>query len=71
MSKLIRKLANEARIEVGQRIGYNDRDREEAFEVEFAKLIVRECAGICFSNWRDNGDSYGLLIKEHFGISDE
>ena len=46
MNKRIRELANEARIEVGQRIGYNDRDRDNEFEELFAELIVRECAGI-------------------------
>jgi hypothetical protein len=43
MNKRLHQLANEARIEVGQRIGYNDRAREDAFEEVFAELIVREC----------------------------
>jgi len=43
-------------------------DTQEQFIERFAELIVNECANICFTKWRDNGDSYGILIKDHFGV---
>jgi hypothetical protein len=43
----------------------------EAFII-FAELIVRECAGICFSEAEGHnmafGEHCGIVIKEHFGI---
>ena len=43
---------------------------QQEFTKKFAELIVKECADICFTKWRDNGDSYGILIKEHFGVDE-
>lgn len=43
-------------------------------QAKFAELIVRECAGICFSEARGHnmafGEHCGIIIKEHFGILD-
>jgi len=39
---------------------------------KFAQLIVRECAGICFSEAAGHGMAFGehcgIIIKEHFGV---
>ena len=39
---------------------------------KFAELIIRECAGICFSEAAGHGMAFGehcgIIIKEHFGI---
>ena len=79
MNKRIRELANEARIEVGQRIGYNDRDRDNAFEEVFAELIVKECAKVCddldIDDWGDKSFDDGTYycsraIKKHFGVEE-
>ena len=43
MNKRLHQIANEVRVEVSQRIGYNDRDRDIAFVQEFGKAIVRAC----------------------------
>ena len=73
MNKRIKQLANEARIEVNQRIGYNDRDRDNAFEEVFAELIVKECAkaadeGLAQVTMKVEWPSYH--IKKHFGVEE-
>lgn len=70
MNKRIRELANEARIEVGQRIGYNDRDRDNAFEEVFAELIVKECCEVAHCNFHVDGLTLGGILKEHFGVEE-
>ncbi len=39
---------------------------------EFAELIVRKCAGICFSEAEGHDMAFGqhcsVVIKEHFGV---
>ena len=71
MNKRIRELANEARIEVGQRIGYNDRDRDNAFEEVFAELIVKECF-VKLTPYLDDQfiDDIESELKEHFGVEE-
>jgi len=67
MNERYHKLANEAWCSVNQRIGFNDAQRRELFEREFAELIVKECAKIA-----DDPDvdmlRVGKAIKEHFGV---
>ena len=47
----------------------------EVFDKEkFAELIVKECAGICFSEAEGHnmafGEHCGIIIKEHFGVDE-
>ena len=39
---------------------------------KFAKLIIKECANICFSEAQGHnmafGEHCGVVIKEHFGV---
>ena len=41
---------------------------------EFAELIVKECANICFSEADGHriafGEHCGIVIKEHFGVEE-
>jgi hypothetical protein len=43
-------------------------------DFKFAELIVRECAGICFSEAKGHnmafGEHCGIIIKEHFGVDE-
>jgi hypothetical protein len=47
-------------------------DTQEEFIERFARLIVGECAGICFSEAKGHnmafGEHCGIIIKEHFGV---
>jgi hypothetical protein len=78
INERIRELANAARTEVNQRLGYNDQDRANAFEEKFTELLVLECVDTIKSNqWaKDNqafskGMNYSAeLVKEHFGVED-
>lgn len=70
MNERYHKLANEAWCSVNQRIGFNDAQRRELFEREFAELLVKECAII--ANRADNTETeircmYDV-ITEHFGV---
>ena len=72
MNERYHKLANEAWCTVNQRIGFNDAQRRELFEREFAELIVKECAII--ANRADNTETeircmYDV-ITEHFGVEE-
>jgi hypothetical protein len=75
MNERYYKLANEAWCSVNQRIGFNDAQRRELFEREFAELIVRECASLTldpmqideaqyYHGWLDYRD----VILKHFGV---
>jgi hypothetical protein len=37
---------------------------------EFAELIVRECADICYNREYANGSAYGEQIEKHFGVEE-
>jgi hypothetical protein len=49
-----------------------DKFYDVRWEEKFAKLIVRECANICFSEAEGHsmafGEHCGVVIKEHFGV---
>jgi hypothetical protein len=70
MNERIRELAEQA----GFENGHQDRcGNSLSQELEkFAKLIVRECAQICFSESKGHdmafGEHCGIVIKEHFGV---
>jgi len=72
MNERIKQLA----VQAGVSILLGDLTDEDTGKVErsrleiFAEMIVKECADICFTEWRNNGDSYGILIKEHFGVEE-
>lgn len=42
----------------------------ESFE-KFAELIVKECAKLADEPTSHPFQSYGVMIKEHFGVEDE
>lgn len=48
--------------------------RRSDYDKEFAELIIRECAGICFSEAKGHnmafGEHCGIIIKEHFGVDE-
>lgn len=72
MNKRIRELANEARIEVGQRIGYNDRDRDNAFEEVFAELLIKETTNVIIKGHKGHMNpalAYDS-VKQHFGVEE-
>ena len=81
MNERYHKLANEAWCSVNQRIGFNDAQRRELFEREYAELILAECVGICLDRhhtwrWDNEPDSSSgprdcaQSIKEHFGVEE-
>ena len=72
MNERIKQLADEARIKpMGSSWAYRLSDE---FEEEFARLIVKECAGIADTERSNSvGCGYitktnGMRIKEHFGV---
>jgi len=72
MNERIKQLADEARIKpMGSSWAYRLADE---FEEEFARLIVKECAGIADTERSNSvGCGYitktnGMRIKEHFGV---
>jgi hypothetical protein len=68
MNERYYKLANEAWCSVNQRIGFNDAQRRELFEREFAELIVRECAEIATINSQHRYQPAGKFVLTHFGV---
>jgi hypothetical protein len=69
MNERIKELAEQAgfyNMGIGLIIGI------EEYHQKFAELIVRECAGICFSEAKGHnmafGEHCGIIIKEHFGV---
>ncbi len=68
MNERYYKLANEAWCSVNQRIGFNDAQRRELFEREFARLIVRECAELATKEYNNYGGLHGNDLLEHFGV---
>jgi hypothetical protein len=69
MNERIKQLAEQAgfyNMGIGLIIGI------EEYHQKFAELIVRECAGICFSEAKGHnmafGEHCGIIIKEHFGV---
>ena len=79
MNERYHKLANEAWCSVNQRIGFNDAQRRELFEREFAELIVGECIGCCeqvisdpvpksVDTFEQGGIHCIDEIKQHFGV---
>ena len=74
MNERIKQLADEARIKpMGSSWAYRLADE---FEEEFARLIVKECAGIADMERSNSvGCGYitktnGMRIKEHFGVEE-
>lgn len=67
MNERYYKLANEAWCSVNQRIGFNDAQRRELFEREFAKLIVEECANIAAEQSAFKPE---YRIRRHFGVEE-
>jgi hypothetical protein len=37
---------------------------------KFAKLIIAECAGICYNRDFADGSDYGDAIQTHFGVEE-
>jgi hypothetical protein len=71
MNERIKQLAEQAgfyNMGIGLIIGI------EEYHQKFAELIVRECAGICFSEAEGHnmafGEHCGIIIKEHFGVDE-
>jgi hypothetical protein len=71
MNERIKQLAEQAgfyNMGIGLIIGI------EEYHQKFAELIVRECAGICFSEAKGHnmafGEHCGIIIKEHFGVDE-
>ena len=78
MNERIQKLAEQCRTEYRNCfVGYIEQIDEE----KFAKLIIKECANICFSEAAGHsmvfgahsvgtkfGEHCGVVIKEHFGV---
>ncbi len=71
MNERIRELAQQAGYEKDM-FGIGHWDMPEC--KKFAELIVRECAGICFSEAEGHnmafGEHCGIIIKEHFGVDE-
>ena len=73
MNERIRELAEQAREFATTRHPISnitlifDKDK---FEEKFAKLIVRECAEICYNRDYTDGSRYGDDICEHFGVEE-
>jgi hypothetical protein len=65
MNERYYKLANEAWCSVNQRIGFNDAQRRDLFEREFAELIVLECVNAVMDGTKE-GDHYAMRIEQHF-----
>jgi hypothetical protein len=72
MNERIRELAEQAGFENGHQDRYGNSLSQEL--EKFAKLIVRECAQICFSESKGHdmafGEHCGIVIKEHFGVEE-
>ena len=71
MNKRIKELAEQCRTEYRNGFGgYIEQIDEE----KFAKLIIKECANICFSEDQGHnmafGEHCGVVIKEHFGVQE-
>ena len=67
MNERIRLLAEQAGIELPDDSIYNGHIYRNSLE-RFAQLIVRECAKIADEPTSHPFDSYGLKIREHFGV---
>ena len=71
MNERIRELAQQAGYEKDM-FGIGHWDMPEC--KKFAELIVRKCAGICFSEAKGHnmafGEHCGIIIKEHFGVDE-
>ena len=82
MNERIKQLAEQARAYADQQwleAGYPSFENyyevfADDYNQKFAELIVRECAGICFSEAKGHnmafGEHCGIIIKEHFGVDE-
>jgi hypothetical protein len=65
MNERIRELEKQATETV--KCGLNGTSTAESFNrKKFAELIVRECAGLCDINDKEQGD----ILREHFGVKE-
>ncbi len=67
MNERIRELADQAAEGMAGALNIPDE-----FCEKFAELLIRKCAGICFSEAEGHnmafGEHCGIIIKEHFGV---
>lgn len=71
MNELIRELAEQADLFADSKLqmkGEYHPDWHDIRDEKFAELIVRECAKLADKESSYPYSSYGLLIKEQFGV---
>ena len=69
MNERIRELAEEAGYTPLKPRTLAD-DMQEIFLKKFAELIVRECAKLADEPTSRPYESYGIMIKQHFGVKE-
>jgi hypothetical protein len=66
MNERIRQLAEQAGFQYIKDEGIGWAGNHNASLPKFAELIVRECAGLCDINDKEQGD----ILREHFGVEE-